>query len=238
MKHRENINILYEDEHIIVCVKPPGVATQTGRAAAQDMVSMLKNYRVSKKEDSYIGVVHRLDQPVEGILVLAKNQKAAGALSRQISQGAMYKEYLTVTVGEMAQDFGKLVDYLKKDGRTNLSTVVQKGTKDAKEARLQYHVLGRRTGEDGAPLNLVRIHLETGRHHQIRVQMSHAGYPILGDRKYGKKDGHKQDAGDKTDYMPLALCSAGLTFAHPVTGKKMEFHEVPSGRAFEKFSSG
>ena len=177
------LQILYEDNAIIVCKKPAGVATQTKRLGQADMESLLKNYRAGKGEPPYIGVVHRLDQPVEGVMVFAKTKEAAANLSRQIATKAADKYYYAVTDGMPEQKKGTLEDYLLRDGRTNTSEVVSKGKPDAKRAALSYEVLEQKDGRA-----VLDIKLETGRHHQIRVQLAHAGFPIVGDKKYNFKE--------------------------------------------------
>lgn len=214
--------IIYEDEAIIVCRKEAGVAVQTARAGQADVVSLLKNYRAKKKEEPYIGLIHRLDQPVEGVMVFAKTQQAAAKLSAQVSSRSMEKEYLAVTTGVPKPQKGELRDWLLRDGKTNTSAVVDKGTPQAKEAVLDYEV--EQVSENGQQA-LVHIWLHTGRHHQIRVQFAHAGYPLVGDTKYGKSEQNSR-------YCPVALCSCRIGFVHPVTKKKMEFVIEPKGKAF------
>ena len=178
------VRILYEDHDILVCVKPAGTACETKNIRQPDMVSLLRNYRSWKGEDTYIGLVHRLDQPVEGILVFGKHTKAAAALSGQLRQGGCSKVYLAVTLGRMPAAAGRLENYLVRDGRTNTSFVSAAADPKAKKAVLDYRVL--RTYDAQEPVrNLVRIELVTGRHHQIRVQMAHLGTPLEGDVKYG-----------------------------------------------------
>lgn len=205
-------NILYEDDEIIVCVKASGVATQTKQIGQKDMESMLRTYRMQKGESSYIGVVHRLDQPVSGVMVFAKTKEAAADLSRQIAAKTADKYYYAVTDGLPDKKAGTLEDYLLRDGRTNLSKVVSDRTNGAKRAELSYEVL-----EENETNAIVRIKLATGRHHQIRVQLSHAGWPIVGDRKYNFKE-NIAASGQK-----LALCSYKLSFTHPRTKKKLTF---------------
>ena len=135
-----NINILYEDEEVIVCEKPAGVAAQTRRLGQADMESLLKNYRAGKGEQPYIGVVHRLDQPVRGVMVFAKTKEAAADLSRQVQTKMADKFYYAVTDGVPEQKKGTLEDYLLRDGKTNTSKVVSKSTEGAKSARLDYEV--------------------------------------------------------------------------------------------------
>jgi 23S rRNA pseudouridine1911/1915/1917 synthase len=220
--------ILQEDKDIIVCRKPAGLAVQTARPGQPDLVSILKNYRADKQEPPYIGVITRLDQPVEGLLVFAKNRQAAAQLSRQQQSGQWIKEYLAVVRGIPEKKAGRLTDWLRRDGRQNCSAVVPEQTQGAKRAVLSYRVLKVcRESFDG--LALVRIRLETGRHHQIRVQMAHAGYPLYGDRKYGPPQ--ELPAGGT-----LALCAARLTFFHPGTGRETEYRITPEGAGFAAFS--
>lgn len=215
-------HILYEDDAVIVCRKQAGIPVQTARTGQQDMVSLLKNYRAGKKEEPYIGLVHRLDQPVEGIILFAKTKQAATVLAKQVSERNIDKYYYAVVWGKLEEPDGKLFDYLLKDGKTNCSAVVSKDTPGAKLAELSYHTLA-----ETAEKSLLEICLKTGRHHQIRVQLSHAGHPIFGDSKYGARP----EAG----YLPLALCACRLGFTHPVTKKKMEFEIQPEGKAFLDF---
>lgn len=222
--------ILYEDKEIIVCHKAAGIAVQSARIGIPDMESTLKNSLVAKNPGKmpYLGVVHRLDQPVEGVLVFAKNKKSAAGLTGQITSGSVTKEYLAVTAQKVEKVQGHLEDYLKKDGKTNTSAVVTPETDGAKKAVLDYEVLNEVSDErtlTGKRI-LVRIQLGTGRHHQIRVQMAHAGMSLLGDRKYNPED---------SSGLPLGLCSCHLVFRHPVTGKKLEFQVTPKGECFAGF---
>lgn len=207
-----DINILYEDEYIIVCEKPAGVATQTKRLGQADMESLLKNYRAGKGETPYIGVVHRLDQPVRGVMVFAKTKEAAANLSRQVQSKMADKFYYAMTDGIPEKKKGTLEDYLLRDGKTNTSKVVGKTTEGAKLARLDYEVLAQNKTNA-----ILRVQLDTGRHHQIRVQLSNAGMPIAGDTKYNFK------AAMERGQYGLALCAYKIGFKHPKTHKKMEF---------------
>jgi 23S rRNA pseudouridine1911/1915/1917 synthase len=327
--------ILFEDKDIIVCHKQAGIPVQSARIGQKDMVSILNNHLAEqinavskdaqnrkaeqikkeagksknrKTEIPQIHVVHRLDQPVEGIIVFAKNQKAAAALGRQITDGSMKKVYravccvterfktekneeeknakkvkltdhvrnekeekerklsgfytdkktdLWITSGKIVP----LVDYLAKDARTNTSRVVQKGRKDAKRAELSYQILDAAERKEKKYL-LVQVDLKTGRHHQIRVQMEHAGLPLYGDRKYHAawetyllasdeiKTSDQRAEGTEEECMKqgkpdtdrragqsqgLALCAVLLTFVHPSTGKQMTFETEPSGEVFRMF---
>lgn len=293
--------ILYEDPHILVCRKPSGIAVQNGRVGSMDMECAIKNYLAEREPGKmpYVGIVHRLDQPVEGVLVFARTPEAAGELCRQMARGEFGKKYLAVTFARPEKNRGILEDYLIKDGKGNYSRVVPKNTPGSKRARLSYEVIrelpgknrrdygsavessekftgntqiqgeskqsvessGEYTGNtrihgeskqlvessgkfttgniqmrgepkqsDGAPGDfssapryLLAVKLETGRHHQIRVQLSHAGMPLVGDKKYNPED---------SSGMPLGLCSVELCFVHPATKKKMKFQVEPAGEAF------
>lgn len=215
-----NLDIIYEDNDIILVHKPVGVATQTKRLGQQDMESLLKNYRVKKGEPPYIGVVHRLDQPVEGIMVFAKNQNAAASLSKQVQQRVIGKYYYAVTERTPAEKKGVLEDYVLTDKKTNVTQVVNVDVPNAKKAKLEYEVV-----EEKESKTLIRIMLHTGRQHQIRVQMVHMGCPLIGDSKYG--NGARKEG--------LALCSYRLEFEHPVKREKCEFEIYPKGENFGEF---
>lgn len=228
--------IIYEDKDILVCKKPAGIAVQNARIGTMDLESSLKNYLAAKdtKQPPYLAVVHRLDQPVEGVLVFAKTPKAAKELSSQIAKGKMEKIYLAVTCEKPQAKQGILEDYLKKDGKTNTSSVVSAGTPGAKKALLSYEVLEEVTDKiTGKPKWLLKIHLETGRHHQIRVQMAHAKMPLAGDRKYGKNSQKTENTAGYTG--GLGLCAASLTFSHPTTKKTMKYDTIPEMSTFEGF---
>ncbi len=207
-----DLQILYEDTDIIVCVKPAGVATQTRQLGQADMESLLKNYRAGKGEPPYIGVVHRLDQPVCGVMVFAKNKESAADLSRQVKAKLADKYYYAMTDGVPQKKKDRLENYLLRDGKSNTSSVVPSHTPDAKSAALTYEVVG----QNGTRA-ILNVQLETGRHHQIRVQLANAGFPIVGDRKYNFKENMRPF------HESLALCSYKLGFKHPKTHKKMVF---------------
>lgn len=243
------LTILYEDKEILVAEKPVGMESQSSRRFEPDMVSEIKNHlKISTKlttkpstgeKEPYVGVIHRLDKPVGGIMVYAKTQKAAAALSRQVQDGSMQKTYQAVVCGKPVDIVGKYVDYLLKDGKNNYSTVVDKSVKDAKRAELEYRVLQTKETEDGV-LSLVEIHLLTGRHHQIRVQFSSRNTPLWGDNKYHPAWGGILPGQGKNDAAPgkrrgtLALYSVGLSFLHPATGKPLEFTMKPKGMIFRQ----
>ncbi len=209
------LNILFEDDHVLVVKKDAGIPVQAGKMRIMDLQGLIKNelYRRNRKGgEPYLGLIHRLDQPVEGVMVFAKTPFAAGALSEQVTDGRMKKHYLALLCGKPAEDSGKLVDYLVKDGRTNTSSVVKEQNKDAKRAELNYQVLKRYE-----ETTLVEVELITGRHHQIRVQMANAGWPLYGDTKYNPR------FQDVTEHVQTALCAYKLSFVHPKTKKVMEF---------------
>ena len=214
-------NILFEDEQIIVCYKPAGIPSQTAKLGKQDMVSKLKNYL----KGAYVGLIHLLDQPVEGLLVFAKTPFAAKELSKGLQGAGFGKYYKAVLWGVPKENATTLEDYLVRDGRSNTSRVCNMTDKDAKKAVLSYEVLGRGK-DDGKDISLVKVKLETGRHHQIRVQMANMGCPIWGDAKYNT--GAVQDR----RYRQIALCAYRLEFVHPKTKKAMEFEIEPRGEGF------
>ena len=222
------LEIIYEDNDIILCHKPAGVATQTKRLGQQDMESLLKNYRAKKGEVPYIGVVHRLDQPVEGLMVFAKNPKAAAEVSKQIQQRMIGKHYYAVSAGTPEKKEGVLEDYLLTDKKANYTRVVD-AKADAQKAVLEYRVVAQ--NESGT---LFDILLHTGRQHQIRVQMAHMGCPLIGDEKYGNVDNavEARACQRKMTKAPLMLCSYRLEFVHPITGQKMDFSIQPEWEMF------
>ena len=214
-------DIIYEDNDIIVCYKPAGIATQTRRIGQQDMESFIRNYRAAKNEPPYVGIVHRLDQPVEGVMVFAKNQKAAASLSRQIKEHTTEKYYRAASRGqgvsgaavEDEEAWHTLTDYISFDKRTNTSKITSEKDKLAKKAVLQYRIISNECNKTEFDIKLL-----TGRHHQIRLQLANIGYPLIGDTKYGHTGGFAMEQ--------LALCSYKIAFDHPATGERMTF-ELP-----------
>ncbi len=237
-------DIIYEDNDIIVCYKPAGIATQTRRIGQQDMESFIRNYRAAKNEPPYVGIVHRLDQPVEGVMVFAKNQKAAASLSRQIKEHTTEKYYRAESRGqgvsgaavEEEEAWHTLTDYISFDKRTNTSKITSEKDRLAKKAVLQYRVISVTPDRDSSQNECIRtefdIKLLTGRHHQIRLQLAHIGYPLIGDTKYGKPASNNSGTGSKSGRTgggvreQLALCSYKIVFDHPATGERMTF-ELP-----------
>lgn len=250
--------ILFEDAHILVCVKPAGIPVQSRKLSEPDMVSILKNYlsRIpaakkgapavgtanspmdSDKKEPYLAVIHRLDQPVEGILVFAKTQRAAKSLNQQLKSHGFGKHYRALLHSTPTVSEADLNDYLVKNGRTNTSKVCSEDTPGAKAARLHYKIIRTLTSEEGALYSVAEIKLDTGRHHQIRVQMANLGCPIVGDRKYGPPTDGSGTAAEVRkavscplrnpgmNHMGLQLFAYRLQFSHPVTGKTMEF-QIP-----------
>ena len=210
--------ILHEDPHILISHKPPGLPVQSKKINAPDLESSLLTYLISKGEPPYLAVIHRLDQPVEGILVFAKNKAAAKDLNAQVQNGSMEKYYLAAVSGIPTKKESRLENELIKDAKTNTSRVTKQKTPQSKKAILEYRVL-----KEAEDCSLLEIHLLTGRHHQIRVQMAYAGHPLLGDTKYNPQ------AGKEKEWQYIALCAYKLIFTHPKTKKKMEFQVKPSG---------
>ena len=234
------LDILYEDQSICVVKKPAGVDAQSNKSFQPDMVSLLQNHLADQLRRSgkavtkapYVGVIHRLDKPVSGVMVYAKSPQAAAALSAGMQKSTFHKEYYALICGKPEKENALLEDYLLQDRKSNTSQPVSPETKGAKLARLEYHVIKSDSDEwekvmtalgwsrfffeeTQEPMSLVRICLMTGRHHQIRVQMAAAGFPLYGDARY-QNPAHRIG---KT----LALCAWRLEFEHPVSGKRMDF---------------
>jgi len=231
MRSRMKTEIAYEDQDILVVRKPPGLATQTAKVGQQDVVSELKNYL----HQSYIGVVHRMDQPVEGLLVFAKNKGAAAELTAQLQgqgeAGTLHKGYFAVLCGKPLENDGRFVDYLYKDEGNRAVIADDASVPTAKTALLSYCVL--QVIDSPAELSLAEICLETGRFHQIRAQMAYHGYPLLGDVKYG--DDRSRSLSQRLGVKNVALCACSLEFVHPVTRAKMSFRIEQQGQAFSYF---
>ena len=207
----EGIEILYEDNHLIVCNKPAGVLSQSDGTDAPDMLTILKRYikqKYDKPGEVFLGLVHRLDRPVSGVMVFARTSKAASRLSEPIRSGSTEKYHRCIVEGVLEGE-GKLENYILKDAKTNTVTIYDKPVADAKYAVLEYKAVKHEKG-----MTLVLIKLGTGRAHQIRAQLAHSGHPIAGDRKYGKDC--------KTGY-DVALQSFRLEFDHPTKKERMAF---------------
>ena len=209
-------DILYEDNHVLVAVKPPNMLSQADSTGDTDILTVLKEYireKYHKPGNVYLGLVHRLDRPVGGLMVFARTSKAASRLSAQMRVHDMGRQYLCVVRGE-AEDTFTLTDYLIKDEIRNKTVVCEADEKGAKLAVLHGRCVDRR---DGTSLCVIR--LETGRGHQIRVQLSHAGLPLWGDNRYG----------DGIPGQQIALWGYKLAFTHPTTHEKLVFHAMPEG---------
>ncbi len=211
------IKTLYFDKQIVVCEKPVGILSQGDSSGAKNLPDILKK----ETNSYYIEAVHRLDRPVGGVMVYARNKQAAGTLSTDIKNRKFEKEYLAVVHGKPENDKGTYRDFLFKDTKHCKSFVVKNERKGAKEAVLHYEVL-----DTQGDLSLVKIWLETGRTHQIRVQFSSRGMPLVGDEKYG-------GAADKCN---IALFSHKIAFLHPKTKKELEFSlDPPNAFPWNKF---
>lgn len=212
-----NLKIIYEDNHIIVVEKIPNIPSQGDKTGDIDMLEIIKKYikeKYNKPGNVYLGLVHRLDRPVGGVMVFAKTSKAASRLSEEIRSRQLKKEYLVVVDGKFEKSKDRLEDYLLKNQQKNISKVVKEGTKNSKLAKLDYETLKYNSEID---LSVLKVLLHTGRHHQIRVQLSSRGHSIYGDQKYGTRGRGKQ----------IALWAYKLTIIHPITKKEMTFTSIP-----------
>jgi len=213
-------NILYEDNHIIVVYKKENIPVCLDESKDEDLLSIIKKYikeKYNKPNNVYLGLVHRLDRPVSGIMVFAKTSKAASRLSEQIRNNEFKKTYHAVVLGK-TKEFDILKDKLLKDTKTNITKVDNNG----KEAILEYSLVGYKND-----MSLVKINLKTGRSHQIRVQFSSRNHPLYGDQKYNKK----AIVGEQ-----IALFASSLSFIHPTTKEKLNFNlELPNSYPFNIF---
>ena len=210
-----NIRVLYEDNHLLVVEKPANVPVQADASGDEDLLTACKGYikeKYRKPGEVYLGLVHRLDRPVGGVMVFARTSKAAARLTEQFSAHRAQKRYAAVVEGS-APGEGRLADYLLKNESTNTTSVVKEGTPGAKLARLSYRTLARANG-----LSLLDVDLQTGRPHQIRVQLSHSGLPIRGDQRYNPD----AKVGDQ-----IRLWAYALTIAHPTLKEPMTFYALP-----------
>ena len=213
----EELNVVYEDNHVIVVIKPQNIPTQEDDSKDKDLLTMVKEYikvKENKPGNVYVGLVHRLDRPTGGLMVFAKTSKAASRLTQEMHTDDFKKRYLTVVVGKPKEKRAKLVNYLIKNARTNTVQVVPELTTGAKRAELEYEVIAEKD-----KVSLVDVRLLTGRSHQIRVQMKYLGCPVYGDVKYGGDTlakGHN-----------LALWAYELKFVHPTTKENMTFKSYP-----------
>lgn len=224
MEKYQNIKILYEDNHLLVVVKPSNMPVCQDDSNDIDLLSKLKEYikvKYNKPGNVYLGLVHRLDRPVEGIMVFAKTSKAASRLSNQIRENKFNKTYYAVVCGNI-NSCGEFVNYLYKDEKTNTSYVSKDD--NGKKAMLEYLTISCKND-----LSLVKINLLTGRHHQIRVQFSYNGYPLYGDHKY-----NKEFINDKN--TNIALIAKKLEFYHPISSELLCFEiDLPNKDPYNLF---
>lgn len=222
MVELQGIKIIYEDNHLLVVEKPANMPVCEDSSLDKDLLSCLKEYikkKYNKPGNVYLGLVHRLDRTVSGVMVFAKTSKAASRLSNQVREHKLEKIYYAVLEGK-AKDSDELIDYLYKDRKINMSFVTSKNK--GKIARLKYRLIGYKEG-----LSLVEIHLETGRSHQIRVQFASRDMPLVGDAKYNSKSNKRTN---------IALFAKRLSFYHPVTKERLSFElELPKRYPFNIF---
>lgn len=211
------IPIIFEDNHLLVVTKPPNILSQGDHTGDIDILTLLKKdikERYKKPGNVYLGLVHRLDRPVGGVMVFAKTSKSASRLSLQIKNREFLKTYMAVIHGKPLKEKDRLIHYLLKDNRTNRVYSVKKGIKGAKESIVDYRILDFIDG-----FSLVKINLHTGRPHQVRVQFSTIGHPLFGDQRYGAK---VNQVGQQ-----IALWSHEVIFVHPTLKKRMSFTSLP-----------
>lgn len=222
MEKLPKINIIYEDNHLLVVEKPVGIPVQEDKSKDIDMIRLLKDYRIkneNKSGNAYIGLVHRLDRPVGGIMVFAKTSKAASRLSEEIRNNTFHKTYLAVIKGTLKNKENTLNDYLIKNEKENKSYVTSKDK--GKASSLKYKVISEKDS-----LSLVEINLITGRSHQIRVQFSSRNHPLVGDSKYGNNPNN----------IDIALFAQSITLVHPTTKETLTFTlKVPNRYPFNIF---
>jgi len=213
----EKLNVLYEDNQIVVVLKPHNVPSAPDASEDVDMLSLVKAYvkeKYNKEGEAFIGLVHRLDRPTGGIMVFARNSKSAKRLSEQFKTHDVEKVYYAITNGIVKVKTQTLVNYVKKNEKENIVKIVPMGEKDAKKAELVYNFLDSQDDE-----SLLEVKILTGRSHQIRLQLANIGHPIVGDVKYGKQKGRTQN---------LGLWAGKLSFIHPTTKQKMTFIACPN----------
>ncbi len=219
-----SLKVLYEDNHIIVVEKTANIPSQGDKTGDTDMLTIIKNYlkeKYNKPGNVYLGLIHRLDRPVGGVMVFAKTSKAAARLSEEVRNKIFKKEYLAIVNGKMEERYAQFEDYLWKDEKKNTSYVVKSTKKNAKLASLDYEELNY---DENKNVSLVKINLHTGRHHQIRVQFSSRGHALYGDNKY-----HGRGAG-----QGICLWAYKITIIHPVTKEEMTFKDIPEKKGMWK----
>ena len=222
MEELQKINILFEDNHLLVVEKPINMPVCGDESRDLDLLTYLKKYikeKYNKPGNVYLGLVHRLDRPVGGVMVFAKTSKAASRLSKQVQEHILEKTYIAVCEGKVDSD-GKMIDYLIKDSKNNQSYVTDK--EHGKESILSFKRLAYKDNK-----SLVEIYLKTGRSHQIRVQFSSRGFPLVGDAKYNPNSNNKTN---------VALFAKKLCFEHPISKEKLIFElDIPKRYPFNLF---
>ena len=222
MAELQEINVIYEDNHVLVVEKPVNMPVCEDESRDRDLLNVLKDYikvKYNKPGNVYLGLVHRLDRPVGGVMVFAKTSKAASRLSSQVSNRELDKTYVAVVSGK-TPDKGEWFDYMVKDSKKNMSYVTDKV--NGKEAKLKFKRLGYKDG-----CSLAEIYLETGRSHQIRVQFASREFPLIGDAKYNKNHDGKTS---------VALFAKRLSFVHPVSKERLSFElDIPNRYPFSLF---
>lgn len=222
------LDIVYEDDYMIACVKPYGMSSQPDKTNNADLLTEVTQYlydRSDSDEEPYVAIINRLDRPVSGIVLFAKDMDTAAKLTDMLKDGEITKYYQAVVWGLMKESEGILEDYILHDKKKNVSKIVPKGTKGAKPAKLGYEVLDELDTDEGT-ISYLLVELMTGRHHQIRCQMAANKTPIWGDRKYGRPAGGKAN-------KEIGLYSTRIEFIHPVTGEEITLHREPEGKAFD-----
>ena len=215
------LKIIYEDKHILCLEKPQGIPSQSDKTNDDDLMSLALKHIKLKTENPYLGLIHRLDRPVGGVIVYAKNEFANKELSKQVQLRQTQKEYLAVVCGRPESESGLIEDYIKKLKTINMSKITTLDDKLGKLARLSYKVVETVQTDEYGWLCLLRIKLLTGRHHQIRVQLSNAHLPIWGDNKYNKVFVKKKD------WTQIALWSYKFGLNHPKTKDYIDFKAMP-----------
>ncbi|WP_425414532.1 RluA family pseudouridine synthase [Paenibacillus pinihumi] len=213
-----DIPILYEDNHLLVVVKPPGIPSQEDESGDPDMLTLLKQdlkLRYNKPGNVFLGLVHRLDRPVGGVMLFAKTSKAASRMSEAVRSRSFDKTYAAVVTGHPGKNAARLKHYLVKDSRTNTVACFPSPAPGSKEALLDYATVA-----SDSKYSLVAIKLHTGRPHQIRVQLASIGCPLAGDHKYGSSQ-------SKPGHSSIALWSTSIRVDHPVTKESMLFSSTP-----------
>lgn len=214
------LEILYEDNEIIACVKPVGVLSQADKKGRGSMISLLMEHSGGE-----IYPLHRLDKDVSGVMVYAKTKTSAAFLSKEIAENRFKKEYLAIVHNSPEKKIDRLTDLLFKDSTKGKSYVVKRERKGVKKAVLDYELL-KTTVYENNTLSLIKVLLHTGRTHQIRVQFSHRKMPLIGDKKYGACD----------EFRQIGLFSYSITFTHPKTKETVSFTKPPHNNLFKSIN--